>query len=173
MTWGRPFRRPRMPASAWQAGGSPLSAFLPGARGRWPHHRARRQSLIAWSPLATGLVARRSADRSDVRPGELSVRVERSHRVLVLSVRGKIDLVSVPQLEEELRKAEASDAKLVVLDLADVEFMDSSGLHALLRAWQRFEQNRDPLALSRVSPQVRRLLELTGTDRIFGVEGRR
>jgi anti-anti-sigma factor len=93
--------------------------------------------------------------------------------VLVLSVRGEIDLVSVPQLEEALRKAETSAAKRVVLDLADVEFMDSSGLHALLRAWQRFEQNRGRLVLSRVSPQVRRLLELTGTDLILGVERRR
>ena len=55
-----------------------------------------------------------------------------------------------------------SDAQLFVVDLRNLEFMDSTGLSVLVRAHQRAEENGRRLGLVNGSQQVQRLLTLTG-----------
>jgi anti-sigma B factor antagonist len=80
----------------------------------------------------------------------------------MLTVTGELDLVSSPLLERELGRAYGSDADLIALDLRGLEFMDSTGLHLLVRAQRRAEQAGRRLALIKGSEQVQRVLELTG-----------
>jgi anti-anti-sigma factor len=58
----------------------------------------------------------------------------------------------------------------VALDLGDVTFMDSSGLHVLLATTRRASLVGADLRLVRVSARVRRLLELTGTEAVLQQE---
>lgn len=91
--------------------------------------------------------------------------VERDH-TLTLKVRGELDLATAPLLKERLEEAEAAEATNVVIDLDQVEFMDSTGLHVLLA---RFIENRNGTrySLTQGSPQVRRLFEVAGVmDRL-------
>ncbi|MGI8571848.1 MAG: STAS domain-containing protein [Solirubrobacteraceae bacterium] len=91
--------------------------------------------------------------------------VEHDH-TLVLKVRGELDLATAPLLKERLEQAEAAAATNVVIDLDQVEFMDSTGLHVLLA---RFIQNHNGTrySLTHGSPQVRRLFEVAGViDRL-------
>ena len=81
--------------------------------------------------------------------------------VLVRPV-GEIDLGSAQVVEDALRAAKGRGADHVLLDLARVTFMDSTGIHLLVR-WTAAAQ-RDGFAF-RVAPgdgPVRRVLELTG-----------
>lgn len=85
----------------------------------------------------------------------------------VISLGGELDLASSPALEEELERVAQSGSKLVVVDLRNLEFMDSTGLSVLVRAHQRAEENGRRLGLVNGSPQVQRLLTLTGVaDRL-------
>jgi anti-sigma B factor antagonist len=85
----------------------------------------------------------------------------------VISVSGELDLASSPALEEELERVAQSDAQVVVVDLRNLEFMDSTGLSVLVRAHQRAEENGRRLGLVNGSQQVQRLLTLTGVaDRL-------
>jgi anti-sigma B factor antagonist len=85
----------------------------------------------------------------------------------VISVSGELDLASSPALEEELERVAKSDATTIVVDLAELEFMDSTGLSVLVRAHQRAEENGRRLGLVNGSQQVQRLLTLTGVaDRL-------
>jgi anti-sigma B factor antagonist len=85
----------------------------------------------------------------------------------VISVSGELDLASSPALEEELQRIAKSDATTIVIDLAELEFMDSTGLSVLVRAHQRAEENGRRLGLVNGSQQVQRLLTLTGVaDRL-------
>ena len=91
--------------------------------------------------------------------------VERDH-TLTLKVRGELDLATAPLLKERLEEAEAAEATNVVIDLDQVEFMDSTGLHVLLA---RFLEHRNGTrySLTQGSPQVRRLFEVAGVmDRL-------
>jgi anti-anti-sigma factor len=83
-----------------------------------------------------------------------------------LRPRGELDIRSVPILEEQLRRARADGGRLVV-DLRELEFMDSTGL-TLLTRWSR-EADRDgyDLALIRGEDRVHRLFEITGMAAYF------
>jgi anti-sigma B factor antagonist len=90
------------------------------------------------------------------------VEVRNADATTVISVSGELDLASSPALEEELERVSQSDAQLVVVDLRNLEFMDSTGLSVLVRAHQRAEENGRRLGLVNGSQQVQRLLTLTG-----------
>jgi anti-sigma B factor antagonist len=80
----------------------------------------------------------------------------------LLSVKGELDLASSPALEEEVERAVADAAPLIIIDLRELEFMDSTGLSVLIRAHQRTQERGHRLAIVNGSRQVRRLLSLTG-----------
>ncbi|MGH9134282.1 MAG: STAS domain-containing protein [Ilumatobacteraceae bacterium] len=85
----------------------------------------------------------------------------------VLAVHGELDVAVgdkfVKAVEEVL--AAADPPKSVEIDLGRVEFIDSSGLRALLQVQQAAP---DVIRFGDLSPAVRRLLELTGTLDHFG-----
>ena len=87
----------------------------------------------------------------------------------VVEVRGELDMATSVQLQESLRRlVDAGDRHLVV-DLAEVGFMDSSGLGALVTVFQTLTDADGWLRLAAVQPTVRRVLSITSVDRAIGV----
>jgi anti-sigma B factor antagonist len=82
--------------------------------------------------------------------------------VVVVSVDGEVDLCSADLFARSLGAAANTNAPAIVLNLDRVSFMDSAGLHVLLKF---SGAERDRLALTPGSPQVQRLLEVTGVRR--------
>lgn len=87
--------------------------------------------------------------------------VRREGSAAIIAISGELDLASGPRLEEELLALD-EDVRLVVVDLRRLEFMDSTGLSIIVRAHQRLAEQERELSLVRGSPQVQRLLDLTG-----------
>lgn len=88
-------------------------------------------------------------------------------RAAVIVVRGELDLASSPELQEQLERISGSGAELLVIDLRELEFMDSTGLSIIVSAHQRLAEEGCKLSLVKGSPQVQRLLDLTGVaDRL-------
>lgn len=86
--------------------------------------------------------------------------------VRTISVRGELDLSTAPELEGPLDRALDSDEGSVLIDLTQCEFIDSTGIALIVRAWQRL-QNGDhgrSLVLCSQNDQVRRVLEITGLE---------
>jgi anti-anti-sigma factor len=81
---------------------------------------------------------------------------------VVLVTSGELDLASSDQLEEALAEATAEGTTHVIIDLRDLQFIDSVGLSVLIRADQRVRETGGRFGLVRGGPQVQRLLELTG-----------
>ena len=69
-------------------------------------------------------------------------------------------MATEPDLADELKRAIASDAERVLLDLSGVTFIDSMGIHLLVRTQRKVAAGR--LRLLPVEGEVQRLLELTG-----------
>jgi anti-sigma B factor antagonist len=80
---------------------------------------------------------------------------------LVLKVHGELDIATSPLLDEALARARDTGAASIVVDLSSVSFMDSTGLHVLIKH-AREEDNRSRLRLTKPSAQARRLFELSG-----------
>ena len=88
----------------------------------------------------------------------------------VLHVRGDLDIATEDTAVGIVSSVLAADPPpaVLVLDLSEVVFMDSSGLRALLRMHNRHGSS---VRLGPVSTVVERLLALTGTAEVFGSDG--
>jgi anti-anti-sigma factor len=87
----------------------------------------------------------------------------------VVAVRGELDLSTAPDLERPLEDAISSGDALVLIDLSECEFIDSTGIALIVRAWQRLDHAADGGGNGRVvicnnNDQVRRVLEITGLE---------
>jgi anti-anti-sigma factor len=80
---------------------------------------------------------------------------------LTLVVDGELDIATSPALDEALVKAQGTDAARIVVDLHAVRFMDSTGLQVLVKH-AREDEGRRRMLVTKSSPQVQRLFELTG-----------
>jgi anti-anti-sigma factor len=80
----------------------------------------------------------------------------------LLCVAGELDLASSPELERELDRVFSDGPSLVIIDLRELEFMDSTGLSVLIRAHNRARETGHRVGIVNGSQQVRRLLSLTG-----------
>jgi anti-anti-sigma factor len=87
-------------------------------------------------------------------------------------VSGELDLTTCDLLQRHVT-AFVDWAKLVVMDLRDVVFMDSTGLRALWTIHQGMRANGGRLLLRAPSESVRRILDLTQLDGVFDIEANR
>jgi len=81
---------------------------------------------------------------------------------VVLTLDGELDMASAPLLERAVEDPELAGKPLVVLDLQQLEFIDSTGLRIILTARKLCGERDQELAVTQGSPQVERLLSITG-----------
>lgn len=93
---------------------------------------------------------------------DFRVEMHTEGRAAIVAVSGELDLASSPSLEAELERASGLESGLLVLDLRQLEFMDSTGLSVIVNAHQRLAADDRSLCLVRGPQQVQRLLDLTG-----------
>lgn len=92
----------------------------------------------------------------------LGIDVRREPDRVVLELHGELDLLGAPALEEAIKRVEADSPAIVVLDLQDLQFVDSAGLRVILAAHERSQQQAWDFALTRGTEQVRRLFAIAG-----------
>jgi anti-anti-sigma factor len=95
--------------------------------------------------------------------GLLTIRISQDRNSLLLRAAGELDIASVPGLEHSLLHALESSARLIVLDLTAVTFIDNAGLRVLMWAAGRSHEDGDRLRIECGSPAVRQLIDLTGS----------
>jgi anti-anti-sigma factor len=86
-----------------------------------------------------------------------------------VALRGELDLSGVDRAREAIEQAETGECPLLVLDLSELDFIDSTGLEVLLRAAQRAHESGRRLIVQRPSRYVRRLLEMTAIDQSLDI----
>jgi anti-anti-sigma factor len=95
------------------------------------------------------------------------VRIEGDARVVVV---GELDMATAPHLTSALDAVARAEPERVVVDLASVSFLDSSGLAALFLAQARLQEGGGVLVLGPISTSVRSVLQMAGLERAFVVE---
>ena len=119
---------------------------------RWAQSFRISECVLASAPMA-------EPTQDAAAPARLQIATDESAERLLLSLSGELDIASAPLLE---RAVEAVDRPLVI-DLAEVTFMDSTGLRALLLARQQAQSGGQELSLRPGPRQVQRVFELSGT----------
>jgi anti-anti-sigma factor len=104
----------------------------------------------------------------DQDPGRFAMRCEREGGDERVQLLGEMDLSVIGSVDREMRRAEAGDASRIVLDLAELEFLDASGIRLLLNVTARSKGNGGRLCITRArSPQVQRVIDLTGASEVL------
>ncbi|WP_147109472.1 STAS domain-containing protein [Tateyamaria sp. syn59] len=80
----------------------------------------------------------------------------------------RIDAAVAIEFKEAMRTATDNENDTVVLDLSEVQFIDSSGLGAIVAAMKQMGQSRK-LALAGLTPTVEKVFRLTRMDSVFPV----
>lgn len=89
--------------------------------------------------------------------------------IRIFAVRGELDMNTTPELQRDMEDALSDLTASVVLDLSECEFIDSTGIALIVRAWQQLDSaggndGKGRLVLCCVNHQVRRLLAITGVE---------
>ncbi|MFC4586274.1 STAS domain-containing protein [Sphaerisporangium corydalis] len=109
-----------------------------------------------------------SREHPEQDPPRLRVTVETSPAAVVVGLRGELDMATTPRLAGELGVVyELDHPPRLIFDLSELEFCDSSGLGALVRAYKQVRQADGLLALAGVHGMCERVLLRTGLVRIF------
>ena len=87
--------------------------------------------------------------------------------VAVIRGEGRLNMVSAPRLRDAVAAAVADGRPRVVVDLSPVDFMDSSGLGALVGCLKTARQAGGDLRIAAPSEQVTMVLQLSNLDRIL------
>jgi anti-anti-sigma factor len=96
-----------------------------------------------------------------------AIRAERRDGVARISAHGELDLQTVSLLDRALEAVDQFELARVVLDFTDLSFVDSTGVHAILRAHTRATENGSVLVVVNSSEKVRKVFELTRTEHLF------
>ncbi len=97
----------------------------------------------------------------------LSTRTEREHTVLAVS--GEVDVYTAPALRDRIADLLDGGQHRLVIDLAGVEFLDSTGLGVLVAGLNRAREVGGSLSLVCPQERVLKLFRITGLDEVFTV----
>lgn len=100
----------------------------------------------------------------EVSNGILTIRSSLDGGARVISLRGELDLANAASVESELAAAlEAAEARVVV-DMRELEFIDSTGIALLVAALNRCDGQREMRFVPSRAAAVNRVLSLTGVS---------
>lgn len=87
----------------------------------------------------------------------------------VVAVRGEVDLATAPTLKNRLLELVADGTTEIVVDLSNTDFLDSTGLGAVVAAYKRVRAHEGHLRLVATSARVKRVFEITNLDRVVPI----
>lgn len=93
---------------------------------------------------------------------DLRLRVRAQNDIITLEVSGEIDLHSAPQLRAELVNVTEGSVPRIVVDLAEVTFIDSTGIGAIVGGLKRAREKGGTLVFANAQQRVHRVFEITG-----------
>lgn len=95
----------------------------------------------------------------------LHIEVDRDGANVVMGLRGELDLASAPAFNAQLEEIGGEDPSAIIIDLSELEFMDSTGLRSILAAHERCTQSGWGFAVVPGGRQVSRLLEIAKVEK--------
>ncbi len=96
---------------------------------------------------------------------DVQVRLEAGYAVV--TVTGEVDAYTHTELRARLLDADAQGAANVIIDADGIEFIDSSGIGALIGAYKRAARRRGHLLIAAPGERFSKMLQIMGLHRVF------
>ncbi len=92
---------------------------------------------------------------------------ENKNDILLLYVKGEIDINTSPQLKKDFDKIIAAKNGKIVMSFKDVSYIDSSGLATLVEMLKNLRSYGGKLKLANLSTKIKNLFEITKLEKLF------
>ena len=100
---------------------------------------------------------------------EFGIDVSEQDGCVVVAVKGEVDLATAPALKSRLLELVSEGKTEIVVDLTSTDFLDSTGLGAVVAAYKRVRAHEGHLRLVATSARVKRVFEITNLDRVVPI----
>lgn len=100
---------------------------------------------------------------------DLNVKVRRSGKIPIIDLSGDVDSYTCSRLGEVIRDLIDEGEVRMVVSMVGVDYIDSSGLGTLVGGMKRATDHSGGLAITGASPQIQKVLSITGLVRVFDV----
>jgi len=108
-------------------------------------------------------------EEAALRPPDFELAVTRRDRAAVVRVSGELDLATGPDLHTQVVGLVDQGVRHVAIDLAELDFIDSTGLRVLVTVLKRMAEEGGRITLHRPTLSTMKVLELTGLTELFVV----
>lgn len=99
----------------------------------------------------------------------MQIEVEKNKENAVIRVSGDVDLSTSPEMRKAIARLGKKKVPLIVVNLEDVEYMDSSGVATLVEGMQLTGQYEGAFRIACLNQGVREVFELARLDRVFDI----
>lgn len=94
---------------------------------------------------------------------------EKRNDIFIVRLTGNLDIESAPEFKKTLSKTLSAPGAKVLINLSDVDYVDSSGLATFVEMLKAVRTSGGKLKLSNVSSKVLGLFEITKLDKLFDI----
>lgn len=88
-----------------------------------------------------------------------------------VSLDGEIDIYTADDLKDELSVLSEGRAQDVLINMQNLDYIDSTGLGVLIGILKRLKQKDKDIYIENIKPNVRKIFTITGLDKMFKLEG--
>ncbi|MDD5143809.1 STAS domain-containing protein [Methanoregula sp.] len=99
----------------------------------------------------------------------MEIKTTSKDNATTLSLNGRIDTATAPELEQAINKVIDGGQRKVLLDFAGVTYISSGGLRVLLATAKKLKNPGDKFGICALSPEVLKILKLAGFTSIFSI----
>lgn len=100
----------------------------------------------------------------------MQIKTNISNQNLIISLSGRLDTITSPQLEEEINRNSLDGIKTVTLDMRELEYISSAGLRVILMLYKKMTGAGGRLRLINVNDMIMEILTMTGMDSFLETE---
>ena len=100
---------------------------------------------------------------------DLTITTREAEGRTVVSVAGEIDVYTAPRLREEITELVAAGIYHLVIDMSEVEFLDSTGLGVLVGGLKRVRAHEGSLRLVCTQERILKIFRITGLTKVFPI----
>lgn len=99
----------------------------------------------------------------------MNVKEEKVNDVVICSLEGEININTSPILRKVFERLTRNNEKKIVIDFANVVYIDSSGLATLIEMLQRLRKIDGKMRLANLSDKIKNIFEITKLTKLFEI----
>lgn len=88
----------------------------------------------------------------------------------LVDLEGEIDIYTSPKLKESLIEALEDKNSNMLIDFLKVDYVDSTGLGALISILKKVKESENMVYVENVKPNIRKLFDITNLDKVFEIK---